>query len=359
MDFGSHAFHGMRCKLGYGLYPRLDTSDFDVMIAETPYPATVAKNTKLVVHYHDAIPLLMPHTIADRRFHQAFHYRALRKNVESGAWFVCVSDATRRDLVSVFPQAESRSLTIHNMVSRDYFVEDSSADGLTEIIKTRINDRIRPSLDPSLKRRLFTESGAAEPLEYLLVVSTIEPRKNHLSLLTAWERLRLHRFPKLKLVIVGALGWHHTSIIHKIRPWLERAEVYLLEDVLASELRVLYRHARATVCPSFGEGFDFSGIEAMKSGGVVVASDIAVHREIYANAAEFFNPYSIDALTQAIQIVVDPAQSARREELVAMGAIVAERYVHETIVPKWQSFLQLRTSLEATPAGSERSVAWT
>jgi glycosyltransferase involved in cell wall biosynthesis len=345
-------------KLGYGLFPRLDTSDFDVMIAETPYPATVAKNTKLIIHYHDAIPLLMPHTIADRRFHQAFHYRALRKNVESGAWFVCVSDATRRDLVSVFPQAESKSVTIHNMVSRDYFVENSSADGLTEIIKTRMNDRIRPSLAPSLKRRLFAESGI-EQLEYLLIVSTIEPRKNHLSLLTAWERLRLQRFPKLKLVIVGALGWHHKSIIHKLRPWLERAEVFLLEDVLASELRVLYRHARATVCPSFGEGFDFSGIEAMKSGGAVVASDIAVHREIYANAAEFFNPYSIDALTHAIQIVIDSACGARREELVAMGASVAERYTQETIVRKWQSFLQLRTSLEPDPAGSERSVAWT
>src|SRR3984957_17843784 len=166
-------------SMGYPLYPRLDTSDFDVMIAETPYPATVSKNTKLVIRYHDAIPLLMPHTIIDRRFHQAFHYRALRKNVESGAWFVCVSDATRRDLVSVFPQAESRSLTIHNMVSRDYFSENSSADGLAEIIQTRINDRIKPPLDPVFKRRLFAESEPAESLEFLLIVSTIEPRKNH------------------------------------------------------------------------------------------------------------------------------------------------------------------------------------
>jgi len=58
-------------KMGYPLYPRLDTSDFDVMIAETPYPATVSNNTRLVIRYHDAIPLLMPHTIIDRRFHQA------------------------------------------------------------------------------------------------------------------------------------------------------------------------------------------------------------------------------------------------------------------------------------------------
>jgi glycosyltransferase involved in cell wall biosynthesis len=330
-------------KMGYPLYPRLDTSDFDIMIAETPYPATVAKNTKLIIRYHDAIPLLMPHTISDRRFHQAFHYRALRKNVDSGAWFVCVSDATRKNLLSVFPQAESRSVTIHNVVSHDYFVEESKEIRIPEIIKMRFNSHIKPPLDPALKRKLFANAAPAEPLEYLLIVSTIEPRKNHLSLLTAWERLRLEQLPKLKLVVVGALGWHHTSIIQKFRPWLERGEVYVLEDVLSSELRVLYKHARATVCPSFGEGFDFSGVEAMKSGSPVIASDIAVHREIYGKAAEFFNPYSVDALSFAIQSVIDPTRSARRAELVTRGAAVAERYTHASILPKWQCFLQSQT----------------
>jgi glycosyltransferase involved in cell wall biosynthesis len=326
-------------KMGYALYPRLNTADFDIMIAETPYPATVAKNTKLVIRYHDAIPLLMPHTISDRRFHQAFHYRALRKNVDSGAWFVCVSDATRKNLLSVFPQAESRSITIHNVVSHDYFIEESNEIRIPEIIKMRFNSHIKPPLDSALKRNLFANDEPVEPIEYLLIVSTIEPRKNHLSLLTAWERLRLERYPKLKLVVVGALGWHHKSIIQKFRPWLERGEVYVLEDVLSSELRVLYRHARATVCPSFGEGFDFSGVEAMKSGSPVIASDIPVHREIYADAAEFFNPYSVDALSFAIQSVIDPARSARRAELVTCGAAVAERYTHESVLPKWQCFL--------------------
>jgi glycosyltransferase involved in cell wall biosynthesis len=330
-------------KMGYPLYPRLDTSDFDIMIAETPYPATVANNTKLVIRYHDAIPLLMPHTISDRRFHQAFHYRALRKNVDSGAWFVCVSDATRKNLLSVFPQAESRSVTIHNVVSHDYFVEESKEIRVPEIIKMRFNSHIKPPLDPVLKRNLFANANPAEALEYLLIVSTIEPRKNHLSLLTAWERLRLEQLPKLKLVVVGALGWHHKSIIQKFRPWLECGEVYVLEDVLSSELRVLYKHARATVCPSFGEGFDFSGVEAMKSGSPVIASDIPVHREIYGEAAEFFNPYSVDALSFAIQSVIDSTRSARRAELVTRGAAVAERYTHASILPKWQCFLQSQT----------------
>jgi glycosyltransferase involved in cell wall biosynthesis len=326
-------------KAGYPLYPRLDTSDFDVMIAETPYPATVSKNTKLIVRYHDAIPLLMPHTISDRRFHQAFHYRALRKNVESGAWFVCVSDATRKDLLSIFPQAEARAITIHNMVSHDYFAEDSNPGRVKEIIKGRLNTRLNPPLDPVVKRKLLNGADGGETFEYLMIVSTIEPRKNHLTLLTAWERLRLDGFSKLKLIVVGSLGWHHESIVHRFRPWLERAEAFLLEDVLASELRLLYRHARATVCPSYGEGFDYSGVEAMKSGGVVIASDIPVHREIYGDAAQFFSPYSIDDLSGAVKSVVGANRSARREELIANGEIVAKRYDHTTVLVKWQTFL--------------------
>jgi glycosyltransferase involved in cell wall biosynthesis len=333
-------------KMGYPLYPRLDTSDFDVMIAETPYPATVARNTKLIIRYHDAIPLLMPHTISDRRFHQAFHYRALRKNVASGAWFVCVSDSTRKDLVSIFPQAEARSLTIHNMVSHSYTTEPSDANRVPEIVRTRVNTKIKPRLDSSVTRRHFEEVATLQRLDYLLIVSTIEPRKNHLTLLSAWEKLRVERFPTLKILIVGSLGWHHKQVVHRIRPWLERGEAFLLEDVLSEELRILYGHARATVCPSFGEGFDFSGVEAMKSGSPVVASDIQVHREVYADAAEFFNPYSVDALSQALKSVIDPALSARRQELIAKGASVAQRYTHASIMPKWESFL--RTQALAT-----------
>jgi glycosyltransferase involved in cell wall biosynthesis len=325
---------------GPPIYPRLDTADFDLMIAETPYPATVSRNTALIVRYHDAIPVLMPHTISDRSHHQAQHYRALRNNVLNGAWFVCVSDATRHDLLSIFPQAEPRALTIHNMVSHDYFDEDSSADRIPEIIKTRLNARIKPPLDPNITRRLFEGSAGTEPLQYLLIVSTIEPRKNHLTLLSAWEALRVDTFPKLKLLVVGETGWRQKSIVGKFRPWMERGDAFLVENVPSSDLRLLYKHARATVCPSFGEGFDFSGVEAMKSGGAVIASDIPVHREVYADAAEFFNPYSVDELAHAIQNVLGPERDARRRELIEKGAVTSRRYDYEVILPQWESFLK-------------------
>lgn len=323
-------------KFGYALYPRIDTSDYDVMIVETPYPAIVSPSTRLVVRYHDAIPLLMPHTISDKDFHQASHYHALRNNVSRGGIFSCVSDATRRDLLSIFPQAESRSVTIYNMVSHHYFPEESSPVRIPEIIATRRNDRMPVRANLALGH----SAGNGSPqLDFILMVSTVEPRKNHITLLAAWENLRTERFPNLKLVVVGMLGWEHEAIVKKFIPWMERGELFVLADVPAPELRLLYKHARATVCPSFGEGFDFSGIEAMRSGGAVVASEIMVHREVYGDAAEYFSPYSVEDAAEAIAAVVDPARRERRLDLVSKGASTARRYLPDQILPQWCDFL--------------------
>ena len=322
-------------KFGHALYPKLDTRGIDLMIAETPYPGTVSAPTRLVIRYHDAFPVLMPHTIIDKSYHQAAHYHALRKNVSSGAHFACVSEATRRDLLSIFPKA--KAVTIPNMLSHHYFAETSSPVRVPEIITTRLNNgiKVRP---PAHKLPINANAGGAG-FEYLLMVSTIEPRKNHTTLLAAWEQLRSERYADLKLVIVGSLGWDHKLITRKFRPWLERGDIFLLEDVPASELRLLYRHARATVCPSLAEGFDFSGVEAMCCGGAVVASDIPVHREIFDTAAEFFSPYSASDVARAIVRVIDPANLARRDELVAVGAEVSARYQPERILPQWRAFL--------------------
>jgi dTDP-4-dehydrorhamnose reductase len=52
----------------------------------------------------------------------------------------------------------------------------------------------------------------------------------------------------------------------------------------------------------------------MMSGGAVVASDIAVHHEIYLDAAQFCNPYSVTELAKTITDVIDPVQKLRRNE---------------------------------------------
>lgn len=330
-------------------YPKLDTKGFDVFIGQTPYPARVDKRTAMVIRYHDAIPVFMPHTISDISLHQATHFYALMSNVKSGAWFACVSEATRQDLLRLFPEAADRAITIHNMSSHHYFREDSPFERVPEIIRSRLHASFEdetkayglvPKFLTLREKENFYKRLYNKEFKYLMIVSTVEPRKNHARLLAAWEVIKSEIDSDIKLVIVGTLGWDYKLIVKGFQSWIDRGELFMLSSVPAPDLRVLYRHAAATVCPSLGEGFDFSGVESMASGGITIASDIPVHREVYDDAAEYFDPYSTMSLVKALKkVLYDPDAQLTQDRLRQRGKDVASRYLPENILPQWEAFL--------------------
>jgi glycosyltransferase involved in cell wall biosynthesis len=341
------------------VYPKLDTRGADIFIGQTPYPARVSRNTALVIRYHDALPVFMPHTISDKGLHQATHFYALKQNVNSGAWFACVSEATRQDLLKLFPEAAPKAVTIHNMVSHHYHDKPAPESLVPGILRSRLYEgdgdkgiQFTPKFFGLQEKTDFYDKHlAVKPFRYLLIVSTIEPRKNHSRLMAAWEVLKADVDPDLKLVVVGTLGWDTKAIVTSFREWIDRGDLFPLQGVPAPDLRVLYQHAAATVCPSLGEGFDFSGAESMASGGVVVASDIPVHREIYDDASLYFDPYATGSLVGALKQLIyapDSAQTAAR--LRTRGQEVAARYQPAVIVPQWQSFLQRVLASKGLPA---------
>lgn len=121
---------------------------------------------------------------------------------------------------------------------------------------------------------------------YFVCVGTLEPRKNLTFLLTLWrrlaERLGEHTPP---LVLVGQRGWENEAIIDQ----LERAPAVLRHVHEAAglddrQLAQLISGARALLAPSFTEGFNLPVAEAIALGTPVIASDIAVHRELAAGA---------------------------------------------------------------------------
>ena len=353
----SLSWHGMH-KAGLStlswwfhvIYPKLDLGDIDIFIGQTPYPARVTSKTKMVIRYHDAIPIFLPHTINEVSEHQATHLYALEGNVKSGAWFACVSEATRQDLLKMHPEVADRAVTIHNTVSPHYFREETPFERVRGIIRSRIygfdSNAKGLGLSPEFlnlreqetffKRNLFDKE-----FKYLLVVSTIEPRKNHGRAIAAWEILKEEIDPTIKMVIVGTLGWGYKDVVKGLRTWIDRGELFMLNAVPAPDLRVLYRHAAATICPSVQEGFDFSGVEAMRSGGIAVASDIPVHREIYEDAAEYFDPYSTKSTVECLKrVLYTPNAEAIRERMEKRGDQIARRYKQDQIQPKWEEFLK-------------------
>ena len=306
-------------------YPLLETRGFDIFVAHTPWPSRVSPETELVVRYHDAIPMFLPHQVKRPGMHHQHHAAALRQNVRTAS-FVCNSEATRRDLLTLYPQVEDRTAVIPVSVSGDYYPEQVNSQLVGEIVRS------------------YQAGGRPAPLgffeedsyRYLLMVSTIEPRKNHLRLIDAWERIRRQTDPELNLILVGSAGWGQGPVVNRIKKWHQRKGLYHLTDVPTQDLRILYSNAAATVCPSVAEGFDMSGIEAMLCGSVVVASDIPVHRETYDEAGVYFDPYDTSDLAEALRhVLYEEHHHQRCEELIHRGFTQSKLYRRSDVADQW------------------------
>ncbi len=321
-----------------GMPVKISTRNYDVFVSQTPFPTELSRKTQLVVRYHDAVPILMPHTIKNARFHQHVHMANLLQNSRKGL-FACVSEATRSDLLKIFPKLENRSVVIPDIVSHEYYPEVGNQTYIANIIR----NHIRPDTEPKFltsreKENFYVRHLNGKTLRYLLMVSTLEPRKNYPKMISAWDYLKNHGMTDLKLVIVGQLGWEYSRILESMAPWQQRGELFHLHCVPSGKLRVLYNGAAAVVCPSVAEGFDLSGIEAMLCGGAVVASEIPVHREIYQNACRYFDPYSTLSQAKAIESVIHPDCADNRKQLIEAGLKLGPSYRRESIEHAWYNF---------------------
>jgi glycosyltransferase involved in cell wall biosynthesis len=303
--------------------PALQTQSWDVALFHGALPLRVSPSTRKLVRVYDMIPTKFPAFVANPRVSKA--QRLGLKQCMSDSTFVCGSDPTRKDLIAAWPEAAGRSVTIAHALSAACFREENPAK-LAEILKQRISLRI--AAGPSV-----TDAG-----DYVLAVSTIEPRKNYEVLLAAFASLH-KEFPQFRLVIVGNLGWKYERVIAAVAPMIASGAVIHLEGVTAEEMRVLYSHARAFVSTSLYEGFGFPPLEAMQCGTPVVASDIAAHRWALGDAALYANPNNSESVAAALGQLVAGNSTALRREMIAGGLRRVQHYFDPSLSPLWRSLL--------------------
>ena len=147
-------------------------------------------------------------------------------------------------------------------------------------------------------RDLLRMYKADEPV--FLMVSTIEPRKNHVYLLDAFERAWTAG-SKARLCIVGKIGWKCDALVERIRqhPELNR-RLFMFNTLSDRSLEYAYSHATALVFPSYVEGFGLPLVEAMQRGLPAMGSDIPVFREIGGDYMAYFDLTDPQSLTSLV-----------------------------------------------------------
>ncbi|SNB78325.1 hypothetical protein SAMN07250955_11842 [Arboricoccus pini] len=313
------------------------SEDFDFFLAQTPSPFRMSARTQTIVRYHDAIPIFWPHTISDTTAHNRTHDRGLKASLREKAVFVCTSEPVARDLLVLAPEAEASIEVIPDLVSPAFRPDPQPLQTVAEIMVARRHgvDEPTPSAVRQEIEQLLASGGAGN---FVMAVSTIEPRKNFDLLLRAWQLAA--GGPGSRLVIVGRPGWRCDDDLRQIRTQVSLGRVVHLAGVPLEELRILYTAAKAVVCPSRAEGFDLSGIEAMACGSAVLASDIPVHRWVYGEAAGYFDAYDPNALSLLLKAAL--AGENVIQCLRARGPAQAGLYGEAALAPRWQSLFERR-----------------
>lgn len=119
---------------------------------------------------------------------------------------------------------------------------------------------------------------------YFVTLGTIEPRKNHALLLDVWERLP---HPAPQLYIVGNRGWADPALLTRLDALPADGPIKLLHGLPDAAVMALVQGARALLAPSRAEGFGLPPLEAASLGTAVIATDLAVTRELLGNKAVY------------------------------------------------------------------------
>jgi glycosyltransferase involved in cell wall biosynthesis len=248
-------------------------------------------NVRPLFMLHDLIPVLHPEFC--RRGETERHEARLRNMLSLGHGIIVNSQATRDDLCRY---AEQHALAVPPVV-------------------------VAP-LAPATRLKLTPLAVPAgfEARPYFVVVGTVEPRKNYLMLLQAWQRLvQTHGNATPHLVIIGQRGWDTENIEDLIerRPTL-REHVTALQRCTDDQLSAWLQHARALLFPSFAEGYGLPVVEALAAGVPVIASDLPVLRQIAGDLPDFLDPLDTLAWIARIDDYASEDSAARAAQMQRM-----------------------------------------
>jgi glycosyltransferase involved in cell wall biosynthesis len=159
---------------------------------------------------------------------------------------------------------------------------------------------------------------------FLLAVGTLTPRKGFETLVAAFARARATLGDDVRLVLAGPMSFDGSTVGDAVHRHGLADRVVSTGRVTDAQLAALYEHCRAVCVPSIAEGFGLPVLEAAAAGAPVVASDLAVFRELDGAVARYAAPGDVEGWADALVAVV--ADAALRQATGARARAFAAQY---------------------------------
>lgn len=257
--------------------------DFVAGIVEAQYEYLKwIRNHGVRVHFvvYDLLPIKLPHAFPAGA--DAGHRQWLENIIEfDGA--VCISRAVQADLDVWLEQAKPKRL---RPFKTNWF--HLGAD-----IENSVPSKGMPDDAEDVLSQLAMQPS-------FLMVGTLEPRKGHEQVLTAFEEL-WRTGVDANLVVIGKQGWMVEKLIYRLRNHSElNNRLFWLESISDEYLEQIYNVSACLIAASEDEGFGLPLIEAAQHKLPIIARDIPVFREVAGRHAFYFAGISANSLAEAI-----------------------------------------------------------
>ena len=156
---------------------------------------------------------------------------------------------------------------------------------------------------------------AVQNRPYILMVGTIEPRKNHKLLLEAYDKgLKAMGY---NIIMAGYMGWNMEEFKQRLENHPDfGSRIFHFEGLDDKAIAFLYQHAKFLAFCSYTEGFGLPIIEAIQRGTPVLAADIPVSREVGGDYCVWFEQDNAEELCGAVKLNEKESQYKKIKEKI-------------------------------------------
>ena len=282
----------VRLGVDLGQKLRLDRPD----LIHVQYTAPLSCPVPVVVSVHDVSFLERPDFFTQPRAMQLRY--TVKRTVERAARVLTLSEFSRAAILRAYNLDEQK----------------------VKVVPAAHSSVFRPTSREAAIAAVFEKFAIESP--FLLSVGDLQPRKNQIGLIRAFEELVVH-YPQLphRLVLVGQDTWFSPRIREAAARSRVSERIHFTGYVGEDDLLYLYNACDAFIFPSYYEGFGIPLLEAMACGRAVACSNTSAMPEVADAAAILFDPHSTGEMVRAMRdLLLDAELRSRMERLGQQNA---------------------------------------